>query len=178
MRSRQRRGRLLLIALVLMFALPAVIAKLILSQNWYNPGITNKGRLIEPRVTYPMLGMSTPDSWQLAYLVPAQCKTQCRAQLNLLQQSYQALGRYKSRVKPVLLITVDSDTSTLPQGMARQIATDVLHRHISMNDYLIVDPLGQLVMAYTPQAGDKQLSELGRYLLSDLRKLLKLSRVG
>ncbi len=42
---------------------------------------------------------------------------------------------------------------------------------------LIVDPLGQLVMSYSPKPNE-DLVLLNKGMLADLRKLLKLSRVG
>lgn len=50
-KQRRSRGRLVLVGLILIFALPAIIAKTVLEQNWYTSGVTNTGELVEPRVT-------------------------------------------------------------------------------------------------------------------------------
>ncbi len=48
---------------------------------------------------------------------------------------------------------------------------------VEQGQVVIVDPLGQLVMSYTPQPNE-DLVKLSKDMLADLRKLLKLSRVG
>ncbi len=42
-KQRRSRGRLVLIGLILIFALPAIIAKTVLEHNWYTSGVTNTG---------------------------------------------------------------------------------------------------------------------------------------
>ncbi|ENV6056109.1 cytochrome oxidase biogenesis cluster protein, partial [Vibrio parahaemolyticus] len=51
MTSQVTKGRFVLIALICLFALPAIVAKLILAQGWYETGVTNRGKLIEPYTT-------------------------------------------------------------------------------------------------------------------------------
>jgi hypothetical protein len=45
-------------------------------------------------------------------------------------------------------------------------------------EFVIVDPLGQLVMRYPKVKSETELVSQSKGLLADLRKLLKLSRVG
>ena len=59
-KQRRSRGRLVLIGLILVFALPAIIAKTVLEQNWYTSGVTNTGELVEPRVTLQDFGLTAP----------------------------------------------------------------------------------------------------------------------
>ena len=85
----------MLIALVCTFALPAVIAKVILTQGWYQSGVTNRGELVEPYTTLEQLGQESPlkdHGWQLAYVLPNECTEQCKQQLYLLQE-YASTGR-------------------------------------------------------------------------------------
>ncbi|MCG9595307.1 hypothetical protein L1D15_01080 [Vibrio sp. Isolate25] len=176
------RGRIILVALVLMFALPAVIAKTFLANHWYESGVTNKGQLIEPKQSFDGLGISNPyasEQWQLGYLIPQQCDEFCQKQVYLLGQSHLALGKYQSRVAPVLLISELSDTSVLEKGGFETIKVNqAFHQVVSDFEYVIVDPLGQLVMRY-PKVGSKgDLVRQSKDVLADLRKLLKLSRVG
>lgn len=102
-----RRGRLTLIALVVFFALPFIIAKAILSNNWYESGVTNHGQLIEPRMTFETLGLDNPlqsQSWQLGFMLPAACDEACMNRLYIMGQTYLALGKYKERVAPVVYV--------------------------------------------------------------------------
>lgn len=176
------RSRLKLLALITVFALPAILAKLVLSQHWYNSGVTNKGELITPTLTMQTLGLDNPyqgEKWQLGYLVPQSCNTLCQQQIHYLQQTHIALGKYQQRVVPVVLIDGNSDPEVVGDiglDVVRINAsfTDVVHQ----SEYVIVDPLGQLVMRYPQVESQQRLIKQNKGLLSDLRKLLKLSRVG
>ena len=172
------KGRIVLLSLIVLFALPAIIAKVVLSQGWYETGVTNRGELVEPYTTFEQLGQTSPLSekgWQLAYVLPSDCQEQCQQQLHLMQQSHIALGKYQERVVPVIWTSKQSE-STSETMMVMQM-NDSLSEKVQAGQMLIVDPLGQLVMAYTPEANE-DLVQLSKDVLADLRKLLKLSRVG
>lgn len=177
-----RKSRIKLLSLIALFALPAILAKVILMNNWYNSGVTNKGVLIDPTASYDSLGAENPlenKSWQLAYLVPAECGDVCQAQVEIMRQSYIALGRYRNRVEPVLLMSSDSDSSIEPlEGFIQIPVSKKFLTELSPSDYVIVDPRGQLVMRYPEIEDTENLSIQNKGLLADLRKLLKLSRVG
>lgn len=176
------RSRVTLLALIAVFALPALLAKLVLSQHWYNSGVTNKGELIEPAQTLQMLGLANPhqgEKWQLGYLVPEKCDELCLKQIHYLQQSHIALGKYQQRVAPVMLFDEHSDLQAMANIELEMVKvnaafTEIVHQH----EYVIVDPLGQLVMRYPQVDEEEQLIPQSKDLLADLRKLLKLSRVG
>ncbi|HAS62218.1 MAG TPA: hypothetical protein DCS35_06360 [Vibrio sp.] len=182
MKNSLTRSRLKLLALILVFALPAILAQLVLSQHWYNSGVTNKGRLIEPNKTLQSLGLVNPyqgSKWQLGYVLPAHCDAFCKQQIHYLQQSHIALGKYQQRVVPVILVGNKSDPI-----VAAQLPLDVIQVNDSFTsvvsgfEYVIVDPLGQLVMRYPQVDSEQNLISQSKDLLADLRKLLKLSRVG
>ncbi|MCW8332392.1 hypothetical protein [Vibrio paucivorans] len=180
--NQKLRGRLLLLGLVFTFAMPALIAKLVLSNHWYQEGVTNKGTLLEPSVSYQSLGVNNPldkKSWQLAYLVPDNCDDFCVQQLYLLGQSHLALGKYQTRVTPVILLSEKSDT-TIIKDYEFQVITinESFNEQVKASEYVIVDPLGQLVMRYPKVDAEQALVPQSKGLLADLRKLLKLSRVG
>lgn len=174
------RGRIIFVSLVVMFALPAIIAKTVLSQHWYQSGVTNKGELIEPMATLESLGIDNPyqeTQWQLGYVVPEQCDEFCQQQIYLLGQSHIALGKYQQRVQPVLISTPSSEV--LANSEYAQIkVNDGFSQVVDQFEYVIVDPLGQLVMRYPKVSKEGELVAQSKGLLADLRKLLKLSRVG
>ena len=178
MTSAVTRGRIVLLSLIVLFALPASIAKVVLSQGWYETGVTNRGELVEPYTTFEQLGQTSPLSekgWQLAYVLPSDCQEQCQQQLHLMQQSHIALGKYQERVVPVIWTSKPSASAS--EKMIVMQMNDSLSEKVQAGQMLIVDPLGQLVMAYTPEANE-DLVQLSKDVLADLRKLLKLSRVG
>ncbi|EKM21485.1 MULTISPECIES: hypothetical protein [Vibrio] len=172
------KGRIVLVSLICLFALPAIIAKVVLSQGWYETGVTNRGELVEPYITLEQLGQPSPldeKGWQLAYVLPPECKEQCQQQIHLMQQSHIALGKYQERVVPV--IWTSEETNNVAQSIVVMQMNDSLSSRVKAGQMLIVDPLGQLVMSYTPEANE-DLVRLSKDVLADLRKLLKLSRVG
>ncbi|USD56858.1 cytochrome oxidase biogenesis cluster protein [Vibrio sp. SCSIO 43155] len=172
------KGRIVLVSLICLFALPAIIAKVVLSQGWYETGVTNRGELVEPYITLEQLGQPSPldeKGWQLAYVLPSECKKQCQQQIHLMQQSHIALGKYQERVVPV--IWTSEETNNVAQSIVVMQMNDSLSSRVKAGQMLIVDPLGQLVMSYTPEANE-DLVRLSKDVLADLRKLLKLSRVG
>ncbi|ELH4835478.1 cytochrome oxidase biogenesis cluster protein [Vibrio harveyi] len=172
------KGRIVLVSLICLFALPAIIAKVVLSKGWYETGVTNRGELVEPYITLEQLGQPSPldeKGWQLAYVLPPECKEQCQQQIHLMQQSHIALGKYQERVVPV--IWTSEETNNVAQSIVVMQMNDSLSSRVKAGQMLIVDPLGQLVMSYTPEANE-DLVRLSKDVLADLRKLLKLSRVG
>ncbi|AIV07403.1 cytochrome oxidase biogenesis cluster protein [Vibrio harveyi] len=172
------KGRIVLVSLICLFALPAIIAKVVLIQGWYETGVTNRGELVEPYITLEQLGQPSPldeKGWQLAYVLPPECKEQCQQQIHLMQQSHIALGKYQERVVPV--IWTSEETNNVAQSIVVMQMNDSLSSRVKAGQMLIVDPLGQLVMSYTPEANE-DLVRLSKDVLADLRKLLKLSRVG
>ncbi len=176
------RSRFKLVALILVFALPAILAKVVLSQHWYNSGVTNKGDLITPTQHLQSFGLDNPyqnSQWQLGYVLPEQCDVLCQSQLHYLQQSHIALGKYQQRVMPVVLVDQQSDRSALKDmDFAILEVNDAFTQVVQDHEYVIVDPLGQLVMRYPQVQSQDQLVQQSKGLLADLRKLLKLSRVG
>lgn len=172
------KGRIVLVSLICLFALPAIIAKVVLSQGWYETGVTNRGELVEPYTTLGQLGQASPlgeKGWQLAYVLPSDCTEQCQQQIHLIQQSHIALGKYQDRVVPV--IWTSNSENGVDESIVVMHMNESLSARVKAGQMLIVDPLGQLVMSYTPKSNE-DLVTLSKDMLADLRKLLKLSRVG
>ncbi|MGO1189955.1 SCO family protein [Vibrio casei] len=178
-------GKKVLWIMLLIFALPIIAAQLILSQHWYQTGVTNKGVLISPTLHYEDMGMDNPapQRWQVAYILPTHCEEVCREQLYLLQQSYIALGKDQPRVVNVVIVQPDSDQSVLLEGdgLLNGVIT-ILARQpneaIQAFNFVVIDPLGQWVMRYPSHQQIDKLPGESKDRLSDLRKLLTLSRVG
>src|SRR5690606_3270834 len=117
-------------------------------------------------------------SWQMGYVVPAHCAAECQQQIYLLAQSHTALGKEQGRVTPVLLVSEHSDMTALGGSVLKQIPVNTqFMQHVEAGDVVIVDPLGQLVMRFAEPEASQQIAQ-SRNVLADLRKLLKLSRVG
>ncbi|BDY03129.1 hypothetical protein [Ferrimonas sp. YFM] len=171
-----------LILLLLAFVVPVAAAYLVLNQGWYQGGSTNKGTLLDS-LDYQAMAQSNPAErqWQLLTLVPAHCDAQCEDRLTALQQIHVALGREKTRVVPVLYLQQGQSEATRllsERGFATAKANEQISQWLQRYPLVIVDPMGQWVMGYEPAEGREQQIAQGKALLTDLRKMLKLSRIG
>ena len=180
MNSPKKNGKKTLILLLLAFVLPVMAAKIVLSFDLYQGGATNKGQLLDS-ISYTNLAMTNPQpqEWQLLYQLPSHCDAICEDRLYILQQSHVALGRNQDRVHTIIMVDQHSDTDALT-GFDFVTATPSkqLSKLLNQQELVIVDPLGSLVMSY-PIAEDHQAQIMqGKALVADLRKLLKLSRIG
>ena len=183
MNSQPKRSNKTLVVLLLAFILPVALAKLVLSLELYNGAVTNKGVLIAPEVNYVNLAMENPQPhlWQMLYLLPADCKEQCQDRLYILHQSYIALGKERDRVRPLIIVDDKSDTKILKQlniPFNIVLANNALINMLTDQQLIIVDPLGSLVMQYDNVLGHDANITQGKAIIADLRKMLKLSRVG
>ncbi|MEZ8630652.1 hypothetical protein AB4179_05495 [Vibrio lentus] len=183
LKKRRSKGRLMLIGLILIFALPAIIAKTVLDQHWYTAGVTNSGELVEPRVTLEDVGITLPvaeEGWLVGYIAPTECESLCEQQLHYLNQSYLALGKNKERVTAVVFVAEGvSLKGTINKPDLEFLAGgDQLRAEFAPASIVIIDPLGQLVMEYKSVSEPSQLVSQSKGMIHDLRKLLKLSRVG
>lgn len=178
--ARQSKSSLLLI-LALVFIAPVALAKLLLSMHWYQAGVTNNGQLLPEPLSYKSLKMNNPlpHKWQIVYLLPENCDAICQQQLFILHQSHLALGKEQDRVIPVVFHSPVSDTSQLGKYQFTQAeANSELAKQLNQQQMIVVDPLGKLVMRYVLMSDKHQRVMQGRAMLSDLQKLLKLSRIG
>jgi len=181
MNSPKKSGAKPLIILLLVFLLPVVAAKIVLSMNLYHGGATNKGELLFETTSYSSLAMENPKprEWQVLYLLPGICDALCLDRLYILKQSHVALGREQNRVHTLVLLTENSDISALTLHPFETVrASSAMIDMLDDQQMIIVDPLGSLVMRYPKVSGRAKQILQGKALVSDLRKMLKLSRVG
>ena len=80
----QKKSRRSMIMVLGAFILPIVLAKLALTQNWLEYGVTNKGTLVENELTLQKLGLeeaSIQQTWLVIYSLPAKCDAHCEQTL-------------------------------------------------------------------------------------------------
>jgi cytochrome oxidase Cu insertion factor (SCO1/SenC/PrrC family) len=199
--SARPRSRAQLWLLVAIFFVPLAIAFVMYYgfSGWRPAGMTNKGDLIDPPRPLQAGTLLSPqdqpieddifkDKWTLVYIGNGQCDPRCREALTLMRQTRLALNDDATRVRRVLLATADccdlDYLRTEHEGLIIARADEVSDRELlatfprydevpveSAGRIYIVDPLGNLMMSYAPDAPQKAL-------LEDLRKLLKLSHIG
>jgi hypothetical protein len=195
MNESRRRGRQVLLIIAAVFLLPVVIAfSLYYGKLWRPAGSSNKGELIQPARPLAIAGLRHPDGsparadvfagkWTLIYIGDGACDPDCRQALVFGRQSRLALNNEMTRVQRVFLATgnccaqeyftaeqpglIALDASaTDAQALLAQFPAD------RQRSLFIVDPLGNLMMRHDAVAGTSKA------LLTDLRKLLKLSHIG
>ncbi|PSU32942.1 cytochrome oxidase [Photobacterium lutimaris] len=181
----KKQGTLLL--LLGAFALPVILAKLVLDLNWYQGGVTNRGELLESPIASDWLGESK--QWQLIYLLPDECGELCQGALFNLRQVPQAVGADQDRLSSVLLIDgdmLDGQPSVVKKqlsGLDQRQVPDYVVNQLKTLEYggkaiYIADPLGNVMMAYPLVKGQVAVLAQGKDVLRDLKRLLKISKIG
>lgn len=177
-----RRGRMTLLALAALFFVPLFIAfALYYGGGWRPAETTNHGLLYQPAV--PLGARWAGENWRMVYIGDGRCDAACRDALVVMRQSRLALANEMSRVQRVFvatgeccdrsylkgqhegLETIDGTDPALRADLAAFAAPDQAHA------LYIVDPLGNLVLRFDAR-------ENAKGLLTDVKKLLKLSHIG
>lgn len=193
-----RRSRLGLIGLAALFFVPLALSFLLYyGTSWRPSGGTQHGELIRPPRALPAItllpvdgGPARPDglrgAWHLVYLGPADCNQPCRDSLVLTRQVRLALDKDMTRVRRVYLYPGEANPAAMlaadhPDLMVASLATEEATRLAAdfrsgragpeAGEWFLVDPLGNLMMAYPADVAPKGL-------LKDLERLLKLSHIG
>ncbi len=195
-------GRTILLMLMV-FVAPVVIIQIwfMLNPNWQPNATSNKGELIQPSrlVEFPPLldlKNQTIDlsllakKWVLVTIASSNCLETCQKNIYHMRQITIAQGEERKRVQRLLLLTDDSHVSQLqsqlsdyPNMIVAKIPTQDLEKVLTLftvadsepaitaQRIYIIDPLSYLILSYLPDANPQGL-------LQDLKRLLKLSRIG
>ncbi|MCY7295727.1 hypothetical protein [Alteromonas sp. a30] len=172
---------------LLVFVVPIALAKLALEGEWFNRAATNKGELIHQNVNLSQMYPAREKKWYLAYMSNQPCQKPCELALYSLQQVHTALGPEQDRVSTLALFTDENELSKAKHSEFAQHVfleqTDSqplspLLRNEKLNDIFIIDTLGNVVLRYPVHAEKQGAVMASRDMLADMRKLLKLSRIG
>jgi cytochrome oxidase Cu insertion factor (SCO1/SenC/PrrC family) len=196
-----RRGRRQLLALAALFFVPLAVAFWMYygPAGWRPSGDASKGDLIDPARPLAQIALPTMDGgttapaflrgkWTMLYIGDGQCDERCRKALYLTRQSRIALNKDMDRVQRVFLATgrccdrafLVAEHPDLVVALVEDAATATLLGPFpeygdvplaAAGRVYLVDPLGNLLMSYAPDAPDKAL-------LTDVKKLLRLSHIG
>ncbi|HEY3486896.1 MAG TPA: hypothetical protein VGL10_02415 [Gammaproteobacteria bacterium] len=190
-----KNGKLVLILIALAFIAPLLVAAWMLhiAQRdgvWHS---TNHGTLIQPpRVLRDFLLPTYQSSvftlanikgkWSMLYIPssPLECDAMCKQAIYHMRQIRLALGREMPRVQRVLLVGPES-------VWIEEIAAEYPDMHIvfdfgganSLQQQLVplqpgiyvLDPLGNAMMVFPPATDPRDI-------LKDLKKMLRISKVG
>jgi cytochrome oxidase Cu insertion factor (SCO1/SenC/PrrC family) len=182
-------------ALAALFLLPLLISFwMYYGSAWRPVGRTNHGELIEPARPLPPAELRDAggnvaaanlfrDKWALVYVGDGRCDDACKTALYFMRQTRLSLNNEMTRVARIFLATAQCcDREFLERehsGLVVLDATGAYARDLLKTfpqtdrpqSLFIVDPLGNLVMRYDTRDDPKGL-------LTDLKKLLKLSHIG
>ncbi len=195
MEDQRAAGRRKLLILAALFFAPVVIAFTLYYGNVWRPaGSASKGQLIQPARPLEVAGLRNADGsaadpkvlegkWTLIYIGDGACDADCRTALLFGRQSRLALNNEMTRVQRVFLATDNCcDTQYLATEQPGLIALDASAPEAAAllaqfpedrrQSLFIVDPLGNLMMQHDASVLTT------KNLLSDLKKLLKLSHIG
>jgi hypothetical protein len=192
----QRKGRRMLLFLLVLFALPIVVV-LSMYRFDYRPGGASHGELLTPPkplrlpATHDLQGASFDAAawkkkWHLVTIAEAQCAADCRERIHLLRQVHVTLNKEIERVQRILIVP-QADTAELADlqrqypdlviltgsdaaALAKQFDLPAQPATTSGRAY-VVDPLGNLIMSYPAGFDPKGLQK-------DMTRLLKYSWVG
>ena len=184
-------ARWVVVALLLSFTVPFVIGQLAYDHHWVGGGATNKGELLTPPVELRKHFDMTQQAdlkgrWWLSYVLPATCDAGCEQTLQALPRLQATLGRERSRVGLLLIRTENSAAVSLPSlspdvkvmSLTQQQLVDAGLFRSEASPWMIMDPLGWVMLRYQPPLTSAESLLRAQLLLDDLQKLLKASRIG
>ena len=178
----QNRNRLALIALLLMFAAPLLIAYVMNHEGWHPQQTRNSGTLVEPPRDVSTAAVTLADGnrlvwrdpqwhWTLLALPGARCAMQCRTRLDEALRMRLTLGRNAERLRIVYLgpAMPEAEIAARTPLLAGNDAGDALAEYRARGDddlaLALVDPNGLLMLRY-PESYSAQ------GLRSDIQKVL------
>ena len=178
----------MMLLLCSVFILPVILAKLALDNGWFNQAATNKGVLLSPPVDMSILQTSEQQpKWKLLYVLPEICSVECENALYSIVQVRSALGKESDRAEVVVIAHEKSSSAQLTllkeTQNIRLLTTDLkslqqVFKDNSTDGIFIADTLDNVILRYPLHIDKEQAVLHSRDILSDMRKVLKLSRIG
>lgn len=189
--EQQRRGRLMLLCMLIFFVTPIVAVIAMYKMDWRPKG-ESIGELVVPArlltMNYALMSSDGSvvlpdlwkDKWSMVYIA-ANCEATCKNKLHDMRQLHVSLYKEIPRMQRVL-ITTSQDVTLLKQDypdmlVLNQPATEItaLSDQFNVNNessmtadrVYLVDPLGHFMMSYAPTTDPalirKDITRLMRY---------------
>lgn len=187
MSSENTSSKRSLIILIAVFTLPVILAYMALKLNWFNEASTNRGELLQPVIEAASLLNESDINWHLLYVIPENCDIACDNALYSVKQIYMATGKESDRVQALFIYTEKSANEAVAKAkefggaivlQKSEVNVNEVFKDLDINAIFITDTLHNIVLRY-PITEDKQQAIMdSRDILADLKKLLKLSRIG
>ena len=176
-----------LIGIIALFVVPYIFAVIAYRNRavWFSK-TTNNGELILPVTSLKEIDSSLLDGkWKLVYVAANNCAKACKQNIYNLQQIRIALGKKLLRVGSLVInLQTKSAPKFTPWLVKNFPGTHVVYvrpelwqnvydftNKANNKEIFIVDPIGNLVLAYAGGTASKPIYQ-------DLQKLLKASQIG
>ena len=195
-----RNGRRTLVMIVLLFLAPVVLATSLYLSGWRPDGRgLQKGELVQPARPLSNARLLTTDSveyrlhsargyWLYVTFSQIPCNDICQNNLYKIQQVRLAQGKDAGRVQRAFIalapsrdlralearypgLAAYSGTSAAVQSLAREFGSSLGTPLDGLERVYLVDPNGNLVISYSPDADPSDMRK-------DLARLLRLSQIG
>lgn len=181
----QKKNRRSLLLVLAAFVLPIILAKFALNGQWLATGVTNQGALLDNEITLTQLGIDKPafkKQWLMLYKLPETCDQHCEKTMEVVHNTYVALGKEMPRITPVAFYQ-NPFSAKQSQQLAKsqwQLTTTAMPSEVIIPDakVYIVDPLGNVFLSHPVPEDSSQLALFGKQIMTDMKKLLKYSKVG
>ncbi len=183
--------------MVTAFAAPVVLAYALYFSGVSPPSLNNNGELIQPVIDVETLALTnenneilerldiTEHKWHMIYFAGPTCDGACNMLLLKLRQINIAAGKNAYRLRRLIVHLEPADAKfnelinrEYPETKHAKAdrntilsALRALKPDLSANEVYLMDPLGNIMMRYTQDQSPKDI-------LSDLKKLFKVSQIG
>jgi len=175
--QRRNRSQLLLIFAIAFVSLGAAYVLFYVAKDSGVWNTTNNGAFVDPPVNIAELSLlqdglplAQSEKWRLLLNAGADCDAECEAALHQLRQLHVLLNKEADRVQRALVTDGSFGVTQYLGEYPGLVHFTAAIAELEEGIY-IVDPLGNLVFFYP-------LSDAGRPVLDDLKRLLKLSQIG
>lgn len=188
--DRKRSARLHLLLIAAVFFGPLLLAAWLYYGGYFvQPDArANNGTLLEPivnledRLPGSALHDVRDDKWQLLYEYAGPCEDSCKNGLYTIRQIRLMLGREMERVGRIFLhddspldtLFLDSEhqgLTTLEEPDLQAFLDSKTPAELEDGGYYLIDPQGNLVLYFEPGLDPRDV-------VDDMKRLLKLSRIG
>lgn len=167
------KAKLFFTVFIGMAIVPLVLAYAALNLGWYTPGATAKGQFVDQEIQLSIGTDSKAGIWRIVAQPEGNCSMHCEELLYGLNQTYIALGKLQTRVEARVL-SDQLDLSKYP----KLIPSNSTENQLTSQFLYLVDPFGKVILQYPVNTDRQQTITTSKAVLSDIKKLLKYSRVG
>ncbi len=189
------QNRSTMVALLLVFALPIIIAYSGWWLGWFKDLSTvNKGELLKPVILLEDTGLQYQGRdllekdlnhhWWLLYVAEDKnCQHKCQVNAYLINQTRVALAKEMDRVEKLMVNYGEGFSEESKLYVAKHFSNPRFNwikrsERLKPGYVYLMDPLGNIMLRYEAVNTDREASFRGKEILFDLKKLLKFSRLG